>query len=348
MIKNKSQFTICIPTFNRGKRALEQVEFLLANIKKKWNWSILVLDNDSNKEIKYYNKIKKLSKVNKILTYIKHDKNCYFHGNYLASITMSKTKYIMIMSDEDRPNVKDLNKVLSKILNDNNIGIIRGSIKSMVPNWYANSIQHINNYYHAGKEALEHYAFSNNYLSGTIYNRNIILNYHLHKRLESNLGKHAIYPHLYLESLLCAISDIKMVSRILSFEGVNEQTIDESGMILGDVSVYKAPYTFGGRIDLMILLRDAVYEALGLIDKDIDMKLFFGLYFKIVEKTFFLISKVNSPLYISSKLNIKYLQESLLYCAYASILEYKEFKQIEDNIKEILNKIYIKYKISND
>jgi len=344
MQNKKSKFTICIPTFNRGKRALEQVEFLLDNIKDEYDWKILVLDNNSNLGLEDYLKIKELSYQHSRLEYIKHDENRFFHGNYLASITMAKTKYIMIMSDEDIPNVKNLEKLLPQIIDCDNIGIIRGSIESLSEDWQGNSIKLIDRHYKAGKEALNNFAFTNNYLSGTIYSRDIILNNNLLQRLQINIGKQAIYPHLYLESLLCATSDVKLVCDTLSFEGIGEKTFDEAGDITSDMNDYKMPYTFGGRVDQMIVFRDAIYEAIGLMDKKIDMDLFLSLYLKTIHKTFYLISRANAPMYIKNNLSVIYLQESLLHCAFASIVTYKEFKDKHEYIINSLNQMYKEFR----
>ena len=343
MQNKEAKFTICIPTFNRGKRALEQVQFLLDNIQDKYNWKILVLDNGSKLELEYYLEIKELSSQHSRLEYIKHDENRFFNGNYMACITMAKTKYIMIMSDEDIPNIKNLEKLLPEIIDDD-IGVVRGSIESLTEDWQGNSMTLTNKYYKAGKEALNNFVFFNNYLSGTIYNRDIIINFNLLQRLKENLSKHAIYPHLYLESLLCAVSNIKLVENVLSYEGKAENTPDETGIVLNDPNAYKLPYSFGARVDLMIVFRDAIYEAIGLIDKKMDMGLFLSLYLKIIHKTFYLISRANAPMYIKNNLNIRYLQESLLHCAFASIVTYKEFKDKHEYIIETLNKIYEEFR----
>ena len=58
----KSKFTICIPTYNRGKRALKLVENLLLNLKE--DQSVLVLNNASTVETEAYLKIKNISEQN--------------------------------------------------------------------------------------------------------------------------------------------------------------------------------------------------------------------------------------------------------------------------------------------
>ena len=50
------EISICIITYNRGKRALENVENILANIKS--NCCVLVLDNGSDLGLEDYKKLK--------------------------------------------------------------------------------------------------------------------------------------------------------------------------------------------------------------------------------------------------------------------------------------------------
>ena len=77
-------FTICIPTFNRGKRAFELVNILLKDLEK--NWSILVFDNASTNGVEFYNEIENLSKINNQIKYVRHETNRQFYGNFKSCL----------------------------------------------------------------------------------------------------------------------------------------------------------------------------------------------------------------------------------------------------------------------
>ena len=61
-------FTICIPTFNRGERALELVNTVLPNLEE--NWSLMVLNNNSFDGTEFYDKIEELGREHSNLEYI--------------------------------------------------------------------------------------------------------------------------------------------------------------------------------------------------------------------------------------------------------------------------------------
>jgi len=123
----KSELTICIPTYNRGERALKNVNYLLENLEE--NYSILVLDNASTNQTQFYKKIEEISKIKSCVTYIKHKTNLQFYGNYLSCFKYAKSDYIIIISDEDFANLKELKSVLEQIKEDKNLGAYRGSIQ---------------------------------------------------------------------------------------------------------------------------------------------------------------------------------------------------------------------------
>ena len=81
---------ICIITYNRGKRALENVENILQNIKK--NFCVLVLNNGSNLGVEEYKRIEDLSKENSQLFYKRHDTNTQFYGNFRSCFDFNNSK----------------------------------------------------------------------------------------------------------------------------------------------------------------------------------------------------------------------------------------------------------------
>jgi len=66
----KSELTICIPTYNRGERALKNVNYLLENLEE--NYSILVLDNASTNQTQFYKKIEEINYLEQISNIIRN------------------------------------------------------------------------------------------------------------------------------------------------------------------------------------------------------------------------------------------------------------------------------------
>ena len=186
---------ICIITYNRGKRALENVENILKNIKK--NFCVLVLNNGSNLGVEEYKRIEDLSKENSQLFYKRHDTNTQFYGNFRSCFDFNHSKYIMILSDEDFVNIDGLDDILNDLKNYNNVAACRTSIephKDLITP--GNSYIYPNEYFMAGVSALNGFSFFGNYVSGIIYNLELIKNTDLLNILDKNITLHKAYPHM--------------------------------------------------------------------------------------------------------------------------------------------------------
>ena len=198
---------ICIITYNRGKRALENVENILQNIKK--NFCVLVLNNGSNLGVKEYKRIEDLSKENSQLFYKRHVTNTQFYGNFRSCFDFNNSKYIMILSDEDFVNIDGLDDILNDLKNYNNVAACRTSIephKDLITP--GNSYIYPNEYFMAGVSALNGFSFFGNYISGIIYNLELIKKTDLLNILDRHINSHQSYPHLYFDLLVASIFDI--------------------------------------------------------------------------------------------------------------------------------------------
>ncbi|HRL09530.1 MAG TPA: glycosyltransferase, partial [Aliarcobacter sp.] len=186
---------ICIITYNRGKRALENVENILKNIKK--NFCVLVLNNGSNLGVEEYKRIEDLSKENSQLFYKRHKTNLQVHGNFRSCFDFNNSKYIMILSDEDFVNIDGLDDILNDLKNYNNVAACRTSIephKDLITP--GNSYIYPNEYFMAGVSALNGFSFFGNYISGIIYNLELIKKTDLLNILDRHINSHKSYPHL--------------------------------------------------------------------------------------------------------------------------------------------------------
>ena len=338
-MKNKKfLFTVCIPTFNRGKRAYDLVNSILPDLEK--NCSILVLDNASDKEKKYYKKIKELAKKNKQLKYIKHQVNRLTHGNYLACFEYSESNYIMWISDEDVLENSYVKFILKQFKKNKNLGIIRGSIKTLEGATPMQAKIYDNEYWVSGEEALSNHSLTNNYMSGVIYNKKLIEKYDLLKYLQKNLELNKAYPHLYFELLICANCDIMHTSEVAIYEG-EMQFVTAADGASGDFNLYQFPYAFGARLDQIIPLRNGFIDALISIGGTNEQ--FINLYIRLVEKYFYLISLCNNDLYIANNLEMEYLKKSTLNFACAAIVAYPTLEPYHDRVVEIIHKIYEQY-----
>jgi|GEM_PF-1116842 len=343
----KYDLTICIPTYNRGERALKNVNYLLENLEK--TYTILVLDNASTNGVEFYKKIENISRTNNQVTYIKHQTNLQFYGNYLSCFKYAKSDYIIIISDEDFANLKELKSVLEQIKEDKNLGAYKGSIQpheDLVN--LGNSTIFSDTSFSVGEEAIKSFPFSNNYITGMIYNLNLIKKYKLLDILEKNITKHKNYPHIYFDMLICAKCNVKLSSKVVALEGASEltNTKDEQGNQAYSFD-HIVLYGFGERINQFFSLRDGIWDAVELLNvKNSNDKflIFINIYAKLVEKYFYLISKVNMNAYKQNHLEESLLNEAFYYICASGIFAYPQIKPYEKEVANILSAIYQQYK----
>ena len=341
MDENKLKLTICVPTNNRGKRALSMVESILNDRKFDHSLHLLILDNASDKETAAYHEIMALAEDVPNLTYKRHEENLRFHGNYLACFKLSRSPYIMALSDEDFPVLSTIREVLPSLDASSNIGIIRGAIGSSPGAPKLNASKEKDSVLEAGEQALTTFALTNNYFSGTIYNKALLEKLKLIDRLEENLAVHALYPHTYLEILACAVCDVKTISSLCCIEGTPEM---EGQLDPPPTTYYPGAYSFGGRVDQIFLLRDAFREAIQLIGQEFDLPLFIISYLRLCEKYCYLVTKVNAATYANHGIHPEFLHQSLLPIFEAGLTTYPEMSHVYPAVQAEIRKIHEKYK----
>ena len=74
------KFSICVPSYNRGNKALTMALQILPEMDD--DWELLILDNASELENEAYQKIQELSESDSRLRYIRHDVNRMMYGNF--------------------------------------------------------------------------------------------------------------------------------------------------------------------------------------------------------------------------------------------------------------------------
>lgn len=215
---NNVLLSIGIPSYNRGNRAYnniihnlqcyydEEIEFVLSN------------NGTQNETKEYYEKIPKIndSRIN----YFAFEKNHGVAINICKVCEMAQGKFILLLSDEDLINLNNLDRVIN-ILNGmkETLSIVRtkGDGQAVIPSTKLAK---------AGKDAMLTYMLSSNYLSGIIFNNELIKKYNLTQYIRNNLDNTACfyYPHMCLELFLCQYGDAKGIDIVLINEGKSEKT----------------------------------------------------------------------------------------------------------------------------
>ena len=342
--ETKPQFTICIPTFNRGAKALHHVQTLLPNMDDEWE--LLVLDNASTQKMEMYQQISAIAKADSRLSYLRHEQNYGFHGNFLACFEKARADHIMIVSDEDLANTEMIRQILPTLLANESLAILRGSMVPLAGEEPRNAHVREQAYFSAGEEALLNSTMKNYYISGAVYNRALLQKKGLVKRLRDGHGTHNIYPHLYLDMLTAAVCDVAATPAICCFEGASEFTQNSAelhatqGPGPTDALDYVMPYAFGSRLDQLVLFRDAANEAVALRGEPFDIKLFIKLYLRICERYYLLVTSINNPLYSHHRIHPTFLKQSLFQMCLATIGMQPGIEPYFNAVHGLLEKIF--------
>ena len=339
------EISICIITYNRGKRALENVENILANIKS--NCCVLVLDNGSSIGTEDYKKIENLAKTNEQLFYVKHETNLQVHGNFRSCFDYAKSKYIMVLSDEDFVDFNGLASVLVDLEKYDNIGICRPSIAPHEDlKISGNSHIYADEYFPAGASALNGFSFTGNYISGIIYNLELIKKTNILGIFDKNISSHRAYPHIYLDLLVSATFNVLISSKVVVLERHAEQTLIENGSS-NVASAHIGLYGYGERINQFLSFRDAIVDAIELMGLEYDhekVNLFISLFLRLTLKYFFLIFEANINNYTSNNMEPKLLMESFFYLVCSSVIGHPYIGTNQELVSDQLIRIYQRHK----
>ncbi len=211
---NNILLSICIPSFNRGHRALEGT---LHALKTHFDEEIevIVSNNCSLAAKEGYQKISEIKDSR--LRYWCNKSNCFLIGNLVKVISESYGKYVIIMSDEDYLNLENLDTLLNYLIN-----------KGQGLAWFRPSYGKDNKFedrsFSAGKDALSNALFKNNYLTGIVYNKEIIFKSGGLEFIQNNPRQEAcsIYPHMVLDIFCAVVGRCEFSSMILAIQGKDE------------------------------------------------------------------------------------------------------------------------------
>ena len=321
--KTSRYITIAYLSYNRGRALLKNLNQGLDKIPPQVQ--IMILNNASTMEVDEYNEIERLSLTCNFIEYILQEKNKLFKGNFIDAFKKCKTKYLMLMSDEDIINYNFFDECnINNYLINHNYAVLRPSVyrdPNVPSDIILNDTQYEDKEYSKGYDSLKNFSFIGTYISGYIYNLEIINKNNIIERLEANINKQEIYPHIYLNLLMGAKGATRLVKLGSCYAGA-PVLYEEQGIIVGGSSDYKPPYSHGSRFDQLIAMRDAIFEAVAMIPNE-NPETFFDIYISAVEKYFYLICYVDGIAWHNKeKINVFRIANSFAEFALASIEMY--------------------------
>ncbi len=210
--------SICIPTYNRGHRALALVSELRGLLDTYDNIEIIVSNNGSNKHLDGYETIEKMC-IDR-LRYHKFDENQYFWGNVNQVLKMAKGRFALLISDEDNIEMENLDHYLELCSNNPDISVIRS--KTLKLYTYI-----VNETGKKGYDAIKKFFLCNNYMSGVLYNKSILTNEiidRLYDNFKDNIA-YRFYPHMVFDAYCLVQGDFLSDGFCLINEGDAEKEL---------------------------------------------------------------------------------------------------------------------------
>ena len=327
LIAPPAKFTICIPSYNRGTRLLAYLKSVHSNLNE--SWPILVLDNCSSIQQNDYKAIEEMSRITSGLNYIRHEKNRLFEGNFLSMFDLVQTDFFMVISDEDETNFHFIRELCHQLPNLAEVGAIRPSIGKK-----ANSAAHQysimkDELFNPGPEAISSFGLTGNYISGAIYNRKLLTELGFVSQLEKNLLEQRIYPHLYMNILAASSTKTLFMSDICCFQNEPEEVASR------EIDYFGA-YSFGGRTDQFIALRNAILEAILNTNEDFDAAGFYQCYNILCTKYLRLVVYLNSPMYEAHFIEHATLARTFVLFCLASALKMPAYREYSALVEQHL------------
>lgn len=117
--KNDPILSICIPTYNRGDKALDGVKRVLES-KLDSEIEVVVSNNGSTIGEDKYNEIEQIKDSR--LNYFRFESNQGYFDNIINCLKMAKGKFAVIVSDEDYINIEYLNEYINVLCSNRDMG----------------------------------------------------------------------------------------------------------------------------------------------------------------------------------------------------------------------------------
>ena len=327
-IGNDIVLSICIPSFNRGDKAYNNIINILRSDFDE-EIQIVISDNGTENETKeFYNKIREIEDSR--VLYHRYEKNQGFAINICKCIEIASGKYALILSDEDYINLEQLNYLVNFLkYYKKSFSIIRTNtdFQSKVP--FVGIAE-------KGIESLRKFMLTSNYVSGMIFNRDLLSKLNLINITKENLCNDAFYyyPHMIWEIMACQYEDMLGLNMVLINEGKAEQT-DVLTKKIGIMEEINIPIyaTIEGRIKqhqgFFYLIKD-----LEIIKNDFNI--FRELYLKLCLKKLFL-ARLSMNVYYNKSKEVD--STSLIESVYSTLVFHLDY--MYKNINKIQKITYL-------
>ncbi|MCI9646300.1 MAG: glycosyltransferase family 2 protein [Lachnospiraceae bacterium] len=247
--ERKSIFlSVCIPSYNRGMLAFENVRHFL-QCPYDSEVEIIVSDNGSQTESEWYEKIKGLP--DRRVRYHRFTENQGYATNVLKALELAQGKFAVLASDEDFMLLEHMGEYLSYLKANQDAGLFTENIAC-----YPRILGRV---YKAGLEAVRN-AMDLNYMTGITYNMDALKKHRALEMAGEMRGNIFLenYVHIPLAAILGKSQDFHTVDLLLWAEGkaAREEPLENGRKVLsymypqGRVGQFLGAMEFLGRMHL--------------------------------------------------------------------------------------------------
>lgn len=215
--------SICIPSYNRGQKALRAVKRVLeSNFDSEIE--IVISNNGSTLNQEGYEEIKRMSDAR--IHYFEFAENQGYASNIKQVLSMARGKYAVLSSDEDVMVIEQLPAFLQYLKTHDEFGFI--ATYGIGPNF----MQAEEKQFAYGKESLS-YAINRNYITGIAYQTDRLKEAKAFDKFDSLRGNMFLeyYTHIFFAMLASQHSAVCQ-SGILLWQSVEEPDEADDGGIL--------------------------------------------------------------------------------------------------------------------
>jgi len=214
---NELILSICFPTYNRSRILFQSVKEILTFDSNEFE---IVVSDDNPANLETKSLMEKIQ--DKRLKFYKNSSNLGIDGNQLITIHRARGKFVFLMMDDDKVNLKALPWIISTLKKENKIAYLCGSLGNIARAKEKYYYKFEDKYYKRGWEALNSLLFAHAHASGIILKKNAL-----------NLNEAKKYiGFLYIQQALVAQALIKgdalCTSKIVAFLG------EEANIVRGD------------------------------------------------------------------------------------------------------------------
>ncbi len=220
-VRNNIFLSICIPSYNRGHRALELVKEIMS-LPYDSEIEIIVSDNGSTKNVEGYEEIESMSKKDSRIIYDRIPENAGYFENICNVFSLANGKFILAISDEDHINLPSFEQYIEFLYRhpDLGVGIFSGT---------GSNLNETDNACIEDKIQRCLLSMSHNYVSGLTINNEALKQegaIDIVRRLKNNRFV-SLYTHCALAAIV-AKSNKVYTSEILLINAGKEEASNES------------------------------------------------------------------------------------------------------------------------